>query len=193
MVKKFLIITVLIICCSILSFARDNDFEANNFTSLKEFFQKNLNTLNPIEGIYHITSSFSCNDKLVTLPTEFDIFVIESESSNTVFNVLFLGYSDPFDGKPLPAETIQEEPGACIFAGYIFQDGNTNRYLFSFCPFGRNKAIAEYPFILDLGSPNFTVDFGTIQPKDFSYLNIPDKLRNKKINMSFKATKRYPL
>lgn len=191
--KKTIVLAITVLFSFVTLFARENDFEANNFESLKEFFQKNLSTLNNIEGIYHITSTFTSDGKQIVPSKEFDIFVIESNSSNTVFDVLFLGYSDPFDGKPLPMEEIKRDPGVCIFAGYIFQDGATNRYLFSFCPFGREKAIAEYPFILDLGAKNFSVDFGILSPTNFSYLNIPEKYKSKKVKISFNAIKLYPL
>ncbi len=191
--KKLALFILAVIFSTYYTFARENDFEANNFASLKEFFQKNISTLNPIEGVYHISVTFSCDDRLIQPQSDFDIFVIESESSKTVFDVLFLGYSDPFDGNSLPYETIKDEPGACIFAGYIFQDGNTNRYFFSFCPFGRSKAIAEQPFILDLGASDFSVEFESISRDNDSYLNIPEKFKNKIVKMSFKATKRFPL
>ncbi len=186
---KCLFVVIVTMLLSITSYAREDTFEANNIPSLKEYFQRNHSSLNPVEGIYHTTVQFTLNGKLVCEEHKFDIFIIESENSDKMFDVLFVGYSDPFDKKPLPTEDIAQDPGVCIYAGTIYQDGNTNRYLFIFCPFGPKKAIGKAPFILDLGADTFVVNFEKLDPSNFSYLGIPENLKNKTIKSNFRFTK----
>lgn len=191
--KYKLLLILISIIVSFSSFGRENDFDANNYNSLKEFYQRNLNSLTPIEGIYHVSATLICNEKPIGELTEFDIFVIESSSYDSVYDILYLGYSDPFDKSSLPSEIINDNPGACIHAGYILQDGSSNRYIFRFCPHGIKNEVAYQEFILDIGASNYKVDFGSISSSSYNYMNIPNKFKNKKVALTFNVTKRFPL
>lgn len=185
---------LLLLCFCNFAFARNDDNAVNSFESIKEYLQRNIDNLNPIEGIYHVTLEFRINDKLCFESVPFDLFVdLEGEKKNNdIFLGSYIGYADPFDGKSLPSKEIQEVPNACIGFCYIIQRDNTNLYNFRICPFGLKKEFCNQIFVLDLGANDFVIDYNSITSEGYEYFGVPEKYIHKKPKMVLKAKKIFP-
>lgn len=193
--KHLISVGLLLLCICNLTFARNDENAVNNIGSIKEYLQRNIDTLNPIEGIYRVTLEFRINGKLCYESVPFDIFVDFEEKRNTKksFIVSYIGYTDPFDGKSLPENEIREVPNACIMFCYIIQHDNTNLYNLPICPFGPKKAFCNQSFVLDLGAKDFIVEYDSITSDGYEYFGVPQKYINKKPEMVLKAKKIFPL
>ena len=180
-------------CSSV--FGRDDENADNSIESIKEYLQRNINDLNPIEGIYHVSLEFQIDGRKCFDGNSFDIFVDFGENRNgeNSFLVSYVGYSDPFDGKMLPEEDIREIPNVCILLGYILQKPNSNLYNLRICPFGLKNEFGNQFFVLDIGANDFIVEYDSITNEGYQYFKVPKKFINKRPKLVLKAKKIFPL
>lgn len=180
--NRFFFTLSAIILTALAGWTRDDMPSSNTFQDYELYFKRNVNSLNPLEGIYQVTMFAHLPGHSDGVQWKYKVAIDEYEDGKDRLIMSFLGYQNPFDGYKIPQNQIDQNPLIAMPHAALLLLSTPYTYGCCILEPGKSPSSERFqamgPLFLDPNTYDFKADIEVYSVDFLKALKIPKEVYN---------------